>query len=549
MLSAVSFYRYTKDPILLDSIQTAVKGLLEAQSPNGYIGNYAEKAQLQEWDIWGRKYSMLGLLAYYDLTGERQVLDACRRMANHLIGQVAAKKINIVNTGNYRGMASSSILEPMLFLYERTRDNAYLDFAKEIVAQWETADGPQLLTKAEAGIPVAERFPHPQSMGESWFSPHNGQKAYEMMSCYEGLLELYKLTSNPRYLSAVEKTVRSIIESEINIAGSGSAFECWYQGKALQTQPTYHTMETCVTMTWMKLCQTLLCVTGNPLYADQIEVTAYNALLASLKADASEIAKYSPLEGHRHPGEEQCRMPINCCNANGPRAFALLPGFAVMQSNKEEVYINLYSNLEKELRLASKKTIRLKQETNYPVDGTTCLQLQMIKPETFTLALRIPLWSRTNSVEVNGERLEGIVSGSYYKITRTWKTGDVIRLEMDVRGRIFRQNGHVALMKGPVVLARDSRFQDGFVDETAQITETESYVDLLPVAGKPQDIWMAFTAPLILGTDLEGEGKHPKQIRFCDFSSAGNTWEEKIRYRVWIPGTINVMKAEYRSYQ
>ncbi len=89
-----------------------------------------------------------------------------------------------------------------------------------------------------------------------------------MMSCYEGLLELYKVTKNPLYLSVVEKTMNHIINEEINVAGSGSAFECWYGGKALQTYPTYHTMETCVTFTWMQICDRMLGLTGNSLYAD-----------------------------------------------------------------------------------------------------------------------------------------------------------------------------------------------------------------------------------------------------------------------------------------
>ena len=46
----------------------------------------------------------------------------------------------------------------------------------------------------------------------------------------------------------------------------------------------------------------------NPLYADQIEKTTYNALLAALKEDAGQIAKYSPLEGVRSAGEHQCGM-------------------------------------------------------------------------------------------------------------------------------------------------------------------------------------------------------------------------------------------------
>nr|WP_232001418.1 beta-L-arabinofuranosidase domain-containing protein [Proteiniphilum saccharofermentans] len=549
MLGAVLSYRYTQDPVLLDSIQKGVKDLLGSQLPNGYIGNYSEEAQLQQWDVWGRKYSMLGLLSYYDLTGDKEVLKACRKMADHLMTQVGPGKTNIVTTGNYMGMASSSILEPIVFLYRRTGDARYLDFAKYIVAQWETSEGPGLISKAEAGVPVAERFPHPVTIQQAWFGTHNGQKAYEMMSCYEGLLELYKLTNDPQYLSAVEKTVQSIIDTEINIAGSGSAFECWYYGKPQQARPTYHTMETCVTMTWMKLCQTLLNLTGNPVYADQMEITAYNALLASMKDDGSQIAKYSPLEGQRHPGEEQCGMHINCCNANGPRAFALLPQFAVMPSaNNNEVYINLYTGFTSTVPLTTKKKVVIKQETNYPADGKIRLQIETDKPEDFTVGLRIPSWSKNNSVAVNGEKIEGVNAGMYCKINRQWKKGDVITLDLDVRGRVVKQDGYAAVMKGPVVLARDSRFCDGFVDETAQIVHNDNYVELTPSQYKLKGIWMSFTAPLVLGTDLEGEARSPKQIHFCDFASAGNTWMNDVRYRVWITETLNVRNEPYEPY-
>lgn len=549
MLGAVLSYRYNQNPVLLDSIQQGVKDLLGSQLPNGYIGNYSEEAQLRAWDIWGRKYSMLGLLSYYDLTGEKEVLNACRRMADHLMTQVGPGKTNIVTTGNYMGMASSSILEPIVFLYRRTGDTRYLDFAKYIVAQWETPEGPQLISKAEAGTPVAERFPHPQILQKPWFGTDNGQKAYEMMSCYEGLLELYKLTNNPRYLSAVEKTVRSIIETEINVAGSGSSFECWYYGKQQQTRPTYHTMETCVTMTWMKLCQTLLMLTGNPIYADQMEVTTYNALLASMKDDGTQIAKYSPLEGQRHPGEEQCGMHMNCCNANGPRAFALLPQFAVMQSvGNNEIYINLYTDFTATVPLTTKKNVVIKQESNYPADGKIRLQVDTDKPETFTVALRIPSWSKSNPVTINGEPLEEASPGTYFKVNRKWKKGDVITLDLDVRGRLVKQDNYAAIIKGPVVLARDTRFGDGFVDETAQIIHSDNYVELTPSDNKLHGIWMSFTAPLILGTDLEGDARNPEKIHFSDFASAGNTWMNDVRYRVWLTETLNVRNEPYTPY-
>ena len=39
MLSAVSAYVYTQDAVLMKKMEYAVKGLLETQLPNGYIGN------------------------------------------------------------------------------------------------------------------------------------------------------------------------------------------------------------------------------------------------------------------------------------------------------------------------------------------------------------------------------------------------------------------------------------------------------------------------------------------------------------------------------
>ena len=205
------------------------------------------------------------------------------------LSQVGPQATAIAMTGNYFGMASCSILEPVVYLYQRTNDKRYLEFANYIAEQLNSPEGPQLLDRADN--PVARRFPHP----EVWWSRENGHKAYEMMSCYEGLLEMYKLTGEKKYLEAVEKTVETIIEQEINIAGSGSAFECWYGGKERQTQPTYHTMETCVTFTWMQLCNRLLQVTHNSQLADKLEQTMYNALMASLRADGGQISKYSPL--------------------------------------------------------------------------------------------------------------------------------------------------------------------------------------------------------------------------------------------------------------
>lgn len=543
ILSAIASYDYNHDPEMLAIIQKAVNELLATQTPSGYIGNYTDSTQLKQWDIWGMKYTLLGLIAYYDLTGDKAVLKGSCMLADNLLSQVGPGKVNIVKTGNYHGMPSSSILEPMVYLYRRTGDKRYLDFAKYIVEQWETPDGPKLVSSALSGIPVSERFPHPSI----WWSYENGQKAYEMMSCYEGLLELYHITGEPAHLKAVENAVNNIIETEINIAGSGTAFECFYKGARYQTQPTYHTMETCVTMTWMKLCFSLLKMTGNPVYADQIEKSTYNALLASLKGDGSQIAKYSPLGGVRHAGEEQCGMHINCCNANGPRAFMMLPRFTVM-GGQNEIFINMYGQYKSVIQISPKNKISIEQISDYPVSDRVEININPEKSESFSISFRIPEWSKNTMVTVNGTGVSGITAGTYKKITRAWTKGDKVVLKMDLTGRLLTLNGYQAIIRGPVVLARDTRFGDGFIYESAVVMGKNGKVDLLPSPKKPASVWMSFTAPLVLGTDLEGDFRNPVLINFCDFASAGNSWGEDSRYRVWIPQTLNVMKADYKSY-
>ena len=531
---AMSSYRYTQDPDIYAMIERSEKEMMAAQLPDGYLGNYDKDHQLKGWDVWGRKYSTLGLLKWYGLSGDKKALKAACRLIDYTMTQIGEGKHHIYECGNYKGMASGSILEPVMFLYKYTKDKKYLDFAKFIVSDIEQPGGPQLIAKAD--VPVYKRFP--VKGNTAWWSQVNGQKAYEMMSCYVGLLELYKVTHNEQYLDVVKTVVRHIMDEEINICGSGAANECWYGGRLRQTMPVYHAMETCVTFTWMQINERLLQITDNPLYADNIEITIYNALMSSMKNDASQIAKYTPLEGFRHEGEKQCGLNINCCNANGPRAFAMIPRFAYMARGKDSIDINFYAPSQMQASLG-KNRVNISTATQYPVDGKIEISVDANSPTAFLLSLRIPAWSLISKVSVNGENVGNVKSGTYCRLQRVWKKGDKVTLELDMRTRLIEQNHMQALQRGPVVLARDTRFNDGFVDETCVIQHKDGYVDARPVAA-PKGIWMAFSIPAVMGTDLESFSK-PVSINVCDFASAGNEWDRSQRYRVWLQKTLSAI--------
>ncbi|MGE4568310.1 MAG: beta-L-arabinofuranosidase domain-containing protein [Bacteroidales bacterium] len=550
MLGAAPLYALTANPELGKMMQSSTQAVVATQSADGYIGNYAPDKHLEQWDVWGRKYTLSGILLQYrresDKAHRKALLASAVALANHLMSEVGSGpgKKSIVAVGNYRGMAASSVLEPIVWLYRETLDKRYLDFSLYIVKSWEEEGGPGLIAKAVAGVHVADRYPHPKS----WFSVENGMKAYEMMSCYQGLLELYKVTGNSTYLAVVEAVAQDIANTEINAAGSGSAFECWYHGIPLQTEPTYHMMETCVTTTWMRLCQSLLLTTGKPLYADWLERTLYNAFLGSMHPGSALFTKYSPMSGTRGAGEDQCGLHTNCCIANGPRGFATIPETLITRA-ADTLCVNLYVPSVSVVSAPDDKArFAIEQKTDYPATGRVELTIQASKSRPVVLKCRIPSWSGRTSVMVNGAEIGAVKPGSYLAISREWNNGDKIVLQFDMEPRTLQIGRFVAFERGPLLLARDTRFADGPIDESVG-APGNAPVELVPVTeGLPAGIWLGFTTKLVLGTNLEREFGAPREVHFCDFASAGNTWDAHSRYRVWLPVSLNVTRSGYRSY-
>lgn len=532
--SAVLAYKYRPEQRLKLKLDKAINDLIKTQSSDGYIGNYADSSHLKGWDIWGRKYTMLGLLDYYEITKEKNYLDAAEKLADHLIQEIRQSPDKLIVTkGFYRGMAASSVLEPIMKLYRISGDTKYLAFAKEMVQQWETPQGPQLISKSK--VNVSERFPQPQQ----WYSAEQGQKAYEMMSCYEGLLELYRATGEKKYLDAVQNTWENIKKTEINIAGSGASEEMWFGGREKQTMPIAHYQETCVTVTWIKLNQQLLRLTGDARYADEIERSYYNALLAALNYDGSDWAKYTPLNGLRLPGEGQCGMNINCCNASGARGLYTLPSTVIMKT-KDGVSVNFYVPGTYIFQTPKGQSATLSIQTDYPISGSIHIKLKMNEDEKMNIRIRIPAWSLQNNLEVNGKPVSNMEKGKFIDLNNKWSKESDIKLKLDLRGRLVKQDeGHryfIAVCRGPIVLAEDSRLANmPLISVNQPLADKSGYIQLKAIntGDRQNNLWMQFEAPFLPESYKESK-PDPVKILLCDYASAGNG-QTASHFKVWLP--------------
>ena len=420
MHAAMPFWTYTQDAELRKHIDFGFERICSSQEPSGYIGNYPDELRCGEgWDVWGMKYTMMGLMHYYDGLDPKdpkaqKALTAARRVCDYVIDQLGPngkRGYHLWESGNWCGFASSSILEPVVWLYNRTKDREYLDFATYLVKDMtEVKPGPRLLDLALKGISVADRngYDNKAETHGGYVMKHNRWKAYEMMSCYQGLIEYYEATGRKDLLEAAVKTCDQIIRDEINIAGGSASSEAWFHGAQKQHLPYMHLQETCVVTTWMRFVEKLLQVTEDPKYADELEKAFYNIYLASLNRDATEFAAYTPLNGYRSRGHHHCAMHTNCCNANGPRGFLAFLR-ALFQTDGEAAIFNLYASSSESVYLPKlKEKVAFDIYTIYPAEGNVRIVNHTVKQMPFTVKLRIPAWSAKTVVKVNGQPVEGV---------------------------------------------------------------------------------------------------------------------------------------------
>ena len=527
MHSVASFWRFSQDAGMLRKMNASAAQVLSSQGDDGYVGNYPPEARSGEgWDVWGNKYTLLGLLHHFKATGDRKSLAGAAKLADYLMSVFGPGRKSLAKSGNFRGMPSCSVLEPIVWLYRETHEGRYLDFARYIVSEMDAEDGARLLR--DAGKPVADRVTDGTVKG-------SGLKSYEMMSCCQGLLDYYDVTKDEGVFHAVEKTAESIRMTEVNIAGGLSSSERWYRGAEKQAKTYFAQQETCVQTTWMRLAGKLLEETGDPKWAEEIEKTFYNAYLASLSADNDLFSQYCPLTGTRSRGAYHCRLHTNCCNANGPRGFLAFLEYFLM-SAEDAAYLNFYASGRSSVRLPSGEAFELEQFTLYPAEGDVDIRIRRAPAKPAALALRIPAWAETVSVTVNGRPVETAASGTYCRIARQWTPGDVVLLSFGLPVRVHVLDGHVAFTRGPLTLARDRRFEDGDLSEAVRPAVTRQKTVRMESLAPRKGMWTTFAGALPMGTHADNpEQGRSSMVFFCDYASAGNTWAEDSFYRVWLP--------------
>jgi len=533
-------YQATKDEALYAVLEATVRDLLTAQDDLGRFSTYSPEKEFDGWDIWGRKYILLGLQYFMEICPDRAlndgILAAMRRHADYMLdrlGPAGEGKLEINEaTTHWSGLNSSSVLEPIVRLYSLTKEPKYLDFAAYIVGR--------------GGTSVANLF---EMAYEDRLDPYQYPvtKAYEMMSCFEGLLEYYRVTGIEKWREAVVRFARRVFSSDITLIGcAGCTHELFDHSAVRQLDPGEKGImqETCVTVTWMKLCWQVLCLTGDAAFADHMEQSICNALLGAVNSERVTVNgglpfdSYSPLlpgvRGRAIGGYKEMENGTyyGCCACIGSAGLGLI-GMSGTVCAADGLYVNLFLPGTVSALTPAGQPVTLTTGTCYPRGGTVRIVVAPEKPETFTLGVRIPAWSEKTGLFVNGEPVEAR-AGSYARLTRAWKKGDSVLLTLDLRVRPVCPEDYgvnsadapfMALRRGPIVLARDARL-GGDVDAPVKpALEPDGSARAFDCGRAP------FPSVVALAIQLDDGGFMP----MVDYASAGKTWQEDSRMCAWFP--------------
>ncbi len=558
MLSAVRCARYNNDTGLKEDIIKSCYKILSFQREDGYLSTYRNSDNIYPvdtvksafysgweanycWNIWGMKYTLWALIEAYSFLDDKKILAGAIKLADWIVAKFQKDGTRVKDSGVMDGMPSDSILKPMLILYRITGDEKYLIFGEDIVKEWSREDNerPNLLNNALSGVSVPnwyglvdKKLAEDHDLGSEWVP-----KAYEMTSCFDGIIELYRITGKEVLLKASKAFYDILLKYESNILGSVGYCERYQNAAEYGDSAT----EICDVLHWMRLCFELFSLTGEAKYMESFEKAFVNAFMAGVYADGRNSAFFVRSAGRHLTAIPQCESRYqHCCLNNVGRGFTNAAESAVTKGEKG-YYVNLFTQSyvrfdDTEIRVGA----------NYFDSGWVGISVR--NPEkNKKLYIRIPQWSKTTQIRVGiGDEVKVPLCGDYYEVDLNPDTTIMkIRFDMSVQvincewqeiedsdyhihrwrdgvyGLCNKESmlscSKIALRRGPVILARTKKFGAVEDDMFGRETLYGKNIEAIWAPHIQNNSGTLVTTRVFITVDGE-----KKEYVMCDFASAGN---------------------------
>jgi DUF1680 family protein len=552
-LEAVAFvYGTTHDQALDRQMDAIIETIGQAQREDGYLHTPALIAQRQhpaqatefrerlDFETYNMGHLMTCACTHYRATGKTSLLDIARKATDFLYHVYKDSPRTLANNAvcpsHYMGV---------LEMYRTTGDPRYLELARGLIDIRRLVEGGT--DDNQDRIPFRQQT---QAVGH----------AVRANYLYAGAADVYAETGDPSLFSTLEKIWQDVAWRKMYVTGAtgalyngaspdGSKAQSSIQpvhqayGRAYQLPNLTAHNESCAAIGFVLWNWRMLAITGQARYADLLELALYNAVLAAISLDGKEFFYTNPLARVadlpfelRWSRRREPYISCFCCPPNIARIIAETAAYAYSVSN-EGIWISLYGSNVLDTQFPGGGTVKLRQQTNYPWEGTIRIILEDGPSTEFSVFLRVPGWAAGAHVAVNGKPVgEEPACGQYFEIRRRWSAGDRVELVLPMPVQLLEAHplveetrNQVAVRRGPLIYCLES-------------VDLPENVKVADVAIPPEDRWTSrFDKELLAGvTVLEGKAR----------SLAGGSWDNTL-YRE-IPAaelmTVDVRLIPYYAW-
>lgn len=552
------------DESLIREVESLAQLIASAQREDGYIHTdiqIRQKAgeQVTEFDnpmdfeMYNMGHLMTLAVVHRRASGSDSLMKIAIRAADFLDRIFADPKPHQARHG-----ICPSHLMGLIELYRETRNTRYRDLASRLLEMR------NLVEKGDDDN--QDRIP---------FREHTIAHGHAVRATYlyAGMADIYAETGDDSLLKPLLAVWQDLVSRKLYLTGGcgalfdgaspdGSADQLNITrvhqafGRSYQLpQSTAHN-ETCAAIGNLLWNWRMLQITADPRYADIIELTLYNSVLAGVSLDGSSytytntLRKLDPMPVPlRWSTDRQPSISCFCCPPNVVRTIAESSHYAYLCS-EQAVYVILYGTNQARFQFRD-QPVTIRQESDYPWEGQIRLKIDSSCPVRLSVVLRIPGWCNQASVSINGRReFVECKSGTFVSLDREWRSGDQIELNLTMPPVLIEAHPYVeearhqaALRRGSIVYCLEScdlpenvGLNDVFINARQPLMVGTPDTSLLSARPIETVGWARDPIPWQkdgLYRPLNPSAPNPVRLRFVPYFTWGNRRPGEMS--VWIP--------------
>lgn len=508
------------DPELAALMDRLIVLLARAQDADGYLFTYNQIhfpgtrwVNLQiEHELYCHGHLIEAGVSHYEATGRTDMLAVARRAADRVVAdfrgrgpvytpgheeiEIALLRLyGVTGHAPYLDLAQQFIeqrgqVSALRFAVALLRQNKDVAARKNVVAQRRQAYLAAHPEHAPDKVPPGNAARQPAAAALRWrasaltgkyFQQHAPVRrqtvpvghAVRFGYLQTAVARLGRFRPDDTLLAAQQATWERMVARRMYVTGGLGALPAIEGfGRDYELDPEYAYAETCAALACLAWNWELALITGEAKYSDLFEWQLYNAAAAGMSLDGASYLYNNPLVCRG----EVTRRPwyaVPCCPSNLSRTFAWL-GKYVYSHAGNDLWVHQYISSRAEMG----EGMQVEMASGLPWDGQVHIRLRNATVTRRTLHLRIPSWTDTLTVALNGQPLAEGQPGAtapaaacgttphrsaWLTLEREWCDGDELVLALTLPIRPLRQDrrlprcgGLAAIARGPLVYCLES---------------------------------------------------------------------------------------------